>query len=329
MENKETATNTPSLVVQQQKQPLLTPTVATSLVILGAGGVLAWKLYDMFKPSDSRFGQGSVSAQNEKGLQTELQRLSTEVNKDNIPKDNIYYRNVADSLYQVLNNEMFSIDFGVFTKYTKFPKVVDLVQKLNADEQKEVVIAFGTKPRSFLFEFGAANGLFDWFERLFTIEQIEMLASIFAKSKLWRTPTYPVIGLFKSERNIENAKLWSPWQRVRQGQDAYPIGGKDYRYKLYQVPTDINQKDLKWKVVDEYRTRGYLSPDMKVNALSPRGAIQPSMGSVFLVGTIADPNAVGVLSGKNLFGKTFGIDARYYKPTLPTNEWIKKHKITQ
>ena len=313
---------TPAVEISQKPSlPTISPKMAVSGVVVAAGGMVLYGIYSFFN-SPERLGQGGVSYQNEEKLKGAIANIEKSIDKSKLPKNNVYYKNVAQSLYQILNNEMFALDFGIFTKYTHFPRIVNLCQPLSAEEQKQVVVEFNARPRFYLFEFGAAGSLFDWFERMLSISQIEILAQIFAKSNLWRTPKslLEIKSLFKMPVNKAIAGYWSPWIKNSstlpevKSTNAFPIAGNTQKVLLYN-----NQG----KVVDSFRPTSYISPLIDV-----AGAPDSSgpTGSKFIVGYFMQ-NIVSE-NGKNLRNEVIAVDARYFNKTAPPTQLINQYKLT-
>jgi hypothetical protein len=283
-----------------------------------------------------RFGQGAVSYKNQEELKKEIDRLATEIDVEKLPKDNIFYKNIANSLYQILNNDMFAIDFGLFTKYTQFPKIVNLLNGLNAEELKQVVVEYGTRPRSFLFEFGTAGSLFDWFERMLTISQLDILSKIFDKSKLWRTPKFrlDVINLFSGEANRLNANNWNPWINTSNTHprinrlEAYAIAGNTAELFIYSDKYSFENSQSR-KPIDSFRPLSYSKPTLIVFGSYPttnKTNHDIANGGLLLIAEVVD-NIVSK-NGENLKGQIIAVDARYFNKTKPNSAFLSKFNLS-
>lgn len=323
----------------QNKSSIPTIPIQTAVAgtVLIGGGVLIYQVYKLFN-SPGRLGQGGVSYKNEVELNKAIDNLSKSVDKTKLLKDNVYYKNVAQSAYQIMNNEMFAIDFGVLTKYTSFPKFINLFIGLNADELKQVVVEFGTRPRSFLFEFGAAGSIFDWIERMFSISQIEQLAQVFAPSNVWRTPKLkPIVDLFKSPQNKENAQRWSVWNGNFDGKNGYtemlqqyafPTGGNTVKINVFATlksgENTVNAGNFYGtKSIGSFIPLSYSTPVIEITY----GWLESKYGgAAFLIGILLYD--VTLDNGNVLTqGDVIMLDSRYFNQSKPTEEWYKKYKV--
>lgn len=312
-------------IQHSNKSPLIiNPQTAVSLGIMAvaAVGVFgAYKVMQKIVGEPGRFGQGGASYENEKDLKKEIDNLRVEIKKEEIPLNPIAYKTIADAIYSACVDAAAPISFTF--RSTTFAKIVEQLKGLKTEELKQVVVEFGTRPNILVFgiEYGGGGSIFDWFVKLFNSDQLNALQIIFASTKLWKMPQFPVLSLFGAKQNKENAKRWQPWLNASgkaNGQSfssyAYPIAGNTMDMFLY----DYNTK----RRVDAFRPSSYTESFSITLTSNPA----LTFGAQFIL-TKFNKNIIGINSKQNLNGKSFWLDTRYFNQYAPSQSFLDTYKL--